>query len=65
MGQLRKDLLLELPPICSGNHGNFDDVEEPVQQSAHLRVAGRFPFGQRAIQIEHDELFHRLAGLPE
>jgi hypothetical protein len=34
------------------------DVEQFSDEVSHLRVYGGFAFGEGAIQVENDELFH-------
>ena len=51
-------LLFELGPIATGNDGHFDDAEKVVQQRRHFGIERRFTFGECAIQIVNNQLFH-------
>ena len=61
MGKIGEQLLFKLRPIASGNHGHFDDAEKVMQQRRHFCIERRFTFGQRAVQIINNELFHYLS----
>src|ERR1035438_5813890 len=58
MGKMGKHLLFELRPIASGNDGHFNDAEKVVQQRRHFSIKRRFAFGECAVQVINDQLFH-------
>ncbi len=60
MGKIGEHLFLELRPIASGNHGHFDHAEKVMQQRRHFGIERRFTFGECAIQIINNQLFHWL-----
>jgi hypothetical protein len=60
MGKVGEQLLFKLRPTAPGNHGCFDDAEKVMQQRRHSGVKSRLTLGERAIQIENNQLFHGL-----
>jgi len=58
------ELFLKQRPIASGNDGDFDNAEQIVQQPRHVGVDRRFALGKRAVQIEHNQLFHSGNSIP-
>jgi hypothetical protein len=58
MGKMGEHLFFKLRPIASGYHGRLDNAEKVAEQSRHFGIKRRLTFGQCAVQIEHDQLFH-------
>ncbi len=61
---MSEHLLLELLPGSAGDDGNLHDAEKSIEELCHLRIDGGFAFGQGAVQVEDDELFHALKKFP-
>jgi hypothetical protein len=58
----RKELRPDLADAgATGNNGHFDDPQKVMEQCRHFGVERRFAFGQRAVQIINNELFHYLS----
>ena len=55
-------LFLKLRPTSSRYHGHFDNTEKVIEQTRHFDIERRLTFGQCAVQIEDDQLFH--CGIP-
>src|SRR6185369_4606152 len=56
--QARDDLLVELRPVAARDHRHLGDIEQILEQARHLIVDRLLAFGERAVEIERDQLLH-------
>ncbi len=57
-GQAARDLLLELRPVAARNHCNVRNGEKLGQRAGHLLREGLLTLGERAVEVECDQLLH-------